>query len=56
MSHPAYTLLFAVLLSAAIALIGDRPVRDRVYASIYHLVCCAAAVFTGAWLMRWIHG
>jgi hypothetical protein len=56
MSHLTWTLLLAVLLSAATALPGDRPARDRACAAAYTFVSCTLIVFGGSWLMFWIHG
>ncbi len=56
MSHLAFTVLVAVLLSAALALLGDRPPRERLDAAIYLLLCCAATTLAGTWAMRLIHG
>ena len=56
MPHLVYTLLVAVLLSAAMALIGNRPVRERIYAAVYLLLFCAVTTLAGSWLMRLIHG
>ena len=56
MSHLTWTLLLAVLLSAATALPGDRPTRDRACAAAYTFVSCTLIVFGGSWLMFWIHG
>ena len=56
MNHPAYTLLLALLIAAALSLEGDRPVRQRVYAGIYLFVSAVICVVAGGWLMYWIHG
>jgi hypothetical protein len=56
MSHPTWTLLLAVLLSAASALPGDRAARERLCAAAYTFLSCTFCVFAGGWLMYWIHG
>jgi hypothetical protein len=55
-SHLAYTLLFALLVSAAAALPGNRPARDRACAAAYTFVSCTLTVIAGSWVMFWIHG
>ena len=56
MSHLEFTLLFAVVLSAALALIGNRSPRERVNAATYFFLCCVVATVAGSWCMRLIHG
>lgn len=56
MPHLIYSLLLAVLLSAAVSLIGNRTVRERLYAGVYMLLCCGAAMLAGSWTMYLIHG
>ena len=56
MPHLTYTLLVAVLLSAAMALPGSRPLRERLYAAAYLLLCCAVTTLVGSWVMYLIHG
>ncbi len=56
MSHLEFTLLVAVLLSAALALIGNRSPRERLHAATYFFLCCVAATVAGSWCMRLIHG
>jgi hypothetical protein len=56
MSHLEFTLLVAVMLSAALALIGNRTPRERLYAATYFFLCCVAATVAGSWCMRIIHG
>lgn len=56
MPHFTYTLTAAVLLSAALALLGKRTSRERVDAGIYFFLCCMVATFAGTWMMRLIHG
>ena len=55
-SHLAWTLLLTILVSAATAMPGHRPTRDRVCAAAYTFLSCTIIVFTGSWLMYWIHG
>ena len=56
MSHFPFTLLLAVLISAATALLGNRSVRDRVYYAAYLLLSCLIATLAGSWIMYLIHG
>lgn len=56
MPHLIYALLMAVVLGAALALIGKRSLRERLYASAYVFLYCAVALFAGSWAMYWIHG
>jgi hypothetical protein len=56
MSHLAFTLLAAVLLSAAFAIVEDRAPRERLYVAARIFLCCTAAVVGGGWLMLLIHG
>jgi hypothetical protein len=56
MPHLMFTLLVAVLLSSAMALIGNRSVRERLYAATYLLLCCAVTTLVGGWVMYLIHG
>ena len=53
-SHLAWTLLLTILVSAATAMTGHRP--NRVCAAAYTFLSCTIIVFTGSWLMYWIHG
>ena len=55
-SHLVWTLLLTVLISAATAMTGDRPTRDRACAAAYTFLSCTLIVFAGSWLMYWIHG
>ena len=55
-SHPAYTLLLAMMLSAATAISGNRPSRDRACAAAYTFLSCTFIVLAGSWAMHWIHG
>jgi hypothetical protein len=56
MSHPTWTLLVALLVAIATALPGDRPTRERPGAAAYTFLSCTVVVFSGSWLMYWIHG
>jgi hypothetical protein len=55
-SHLLWTLLLTVLLSAATAMTGDRPTRDRACAAAYTFLSCTFIVVAGSWVMYWIHG
>ena len=56
MSHLAFTLLLAVLISAATALLGNRSARDRVHHAAYLVLSCLIATIAGSWIMYLIHG
>lgn len=56
MPHLTWTLLLALLISAATAMTGDRATRERVCAAAYTFLSCTLMVFAGSWLMYWIHG
>jgi hypothetical protein len=56
MPHLMFTLLVAVLLSSAMASIGNRSVRERLYTATYLFFCCAATTLVGGWVMYQIHG
>jgi hypothetical protein len=56
MPHLEFTLLVAVLLSVAMALLGNRSLRERLYVATYIFLCCAAATVVGSWSMYLIHG
>jgi hypothetical protein len=56
MSHLSFTLLLAVLISAATALLGNRSGRDRVYHAAYLAVSYLIATVAGSWIMYLIHG
>jgi len=56
MPHLTFTLLVAILLSSAMALIGSRSLRERLYAATYLLLCCAVTTLVGSWVMYLIHG
>jgi hypothetical protein len=56
MPHLEFTLLVAVLLSVAMALLGNRSLRERLCVATYIFLCCAAATLVGSWGMYLIHG
>jgi hypothetical protein len=56
MTHLMFTILVAVLLCCAMALIGHRSLRERIYAATYLLLCCAVTTLAGGWVMYLIHG
>lgn len=56
MPHLPFTLLLAVLISAATAWLGNRPARQRLYHATYVFLSCMIAVLAGSWIMYWIHG
>ena len=55
-SHPAYVLLLAALVSGASALLGNRTRRERGCAAAYTFLSCLFTVIAGSWVMYWIHG
>jgi hypothetical protein len=56
MPHPAFVLLAAALLALAMAMLDDRPARERPLVAARVFLTCLAAVAGGGWLMRLIHG
>lgn len=56
MPHPIFTLLVAVLLSIAMAMVEDRSPRERLCVAARVLFCCAMTTLGGGWLMHLIHG
>jgi hypothetical protein len=54
--HLTFTLLVAVLLSAVMAWLGNRSLRERLCVAIYIFLCCAVATVAGSWGMYLIHG
>jgi hypothetical protein len=56
MPHLQYSLLLAVLLSSALALLGRRSTRERLCVAGYTFLCCAFATVAGSWCMYFIHG
>jgi hypothetical protein len=55
MPHPLFTLLAAVLLAVALAMVDDRTRRQRLFAAGRVLLACAAVTLGGGWLMYLIH-
>jgi hypothetical protein len=55
-SHLTFTLLVGVMLSVAMALLGNRSLRDRLYVATYRFLCCAVFALVGSWAMYLIHG
>jgi hypothetical protein len=51
MSHFAYALLLAVLISAALAFLGRRTVGERVYFAACVFFGSMFAVVAGSWIM-----
>jgi hypothetical protein len=56
MPHLAFTLVVAILLSIATALLGRRSVAERLYLSAYLFLCCVFTTVAGSWVMYLIHG
>jgi hypothetical protein len=56
MPHPIFTLLAAVLLAVALAMVEDRPPRERLRVVARVLLCCSVVTLGGGWLMYLIHG
>jgi len=56
MTHLTYTLWLALLVAAAMAMLGDRTHRERVYVAVYWFCSAMASVVAGAWIMHWAHG
>ena len=56
MSHPMFTILAAVLLSVAMAMVEDRSPRERARAAARMFLCCVMTTVGGSWLMYLIHG
>jgi hypothetical protein len=54
--HLMLTALLAIVISGAIALLGHRTARERVYHAGYLFVCCMASVVAGSWFMYLVHG
>ena len=55
-SHPIFTLMAAVLLSLALAMLDRRELRERLYVGARTFLCCVGSILVGGWLMRLIHG
>jgi hypothetical protein len=56
MPHLTFTLLAALLLSMAMAMVEDRAPRERLYVAIRVFFYCALTTLGGGWLMYLIHG
>ena len=56
MPHFTYTLLMALLLSAVMALLGNRSLPERLCVAAYVFLCCAVGTLAGSWGMYLIHG
>ena len=56
MPHPTFTLLAAVLLSIAMAMMEHRSPRERLYVAMRVFFCCALTAVGGSWMMHLIHG
>jgi hypothetical protein len=56
MPHSTFTLLAAVLLAMAMAMVGDRAPRERLYVAIRVFFSCAMTTLGGSWVMYLIHG
>ena len=55
-SHPIFTLMAAVLLSLALAMMDGRGPRECLYVAARSFVCCVGSIVGGGWLMHLIHG
>jgi hypothetical protein len=51
MNHLLYTLLLAVLVSAAPAMLGAQPLKDRLYRASYLFLCTAFGIVACSWAM-----
>jgi hypothetical protein len=56
MAHFTWTLMLAILISAATALPGNRATHERACAAAYTFLSCTLTVFAGSWIMHFIHG
>ena len=56
MGHLEYSILLALLISAVLAMLGKRSVRERFCVAAYMFLCCALATVAGSWGMYLIHG
>ena len=54
--HFSYSMLLALLISCALALLGQRSLRERLCVAGYTLLCCVFAIVAGSWGMYFIHG
>lgn len=55
MAHLTYTLLAALALAVALALLGGRNIRERLRHAAYVFMCSVAGVVAGGWCMYLIH-
>jgi hypothetical protein len=55
-SHPIFTLIAAILLSIALAMVDRREPRERLYVGARTFLCCIGSIVAGGWVMRLIHG
>ena len=56
MSHPMFTLLLAILISAALAMAGNRTSRERVHHAAWVFSAFIVTTIAGSWAMHFIHG
>lgn len=56
MAHLEYSLMVAMMISCALALLGRRSMRERLCVAGYTFLCCAFATAAGSWGMYFIHG
>ena len=56
MGHLEYSLMLAMMLSCALALLGRRSLRLRLCVAGYTFLCCLFATVAGSWGMYLIHG
>ena len=56
MGHFGYSLMLAVMLSAALAMLGRRSGRERLCVAGYTFLCCLLATVAGSWGMYFLHG
>jgi hypothetical protein len=54
MPHLGFTLLLAMLLSAILAVTGDRTGRERIGHASYVFLSAILTVVAGSWIMRFI--
>ena len=55
MTHLTYTVLFAILISVALAVTGQRSPRLRAWHAAWVFSGCICSVVAGAWIMFLIH-
>ena len=56
MPHLEYSLIMALMLSGALAMLGRRSGRERLCVAGYTFLCCAFATLAGSWGMYFLHG